>query len=217
MSAVSSTEATNASGEILSMSITQALAKLKLIRKRIQNVINEGDFIKMKTKKTSFDVEEFSKDVKSSFQSFSDLVILYNKMKSAIVISNATTTVNIAGKVYTVAEAVERKRSIEFEKELLEKMKMQYNEVKRLYESHQASELARVERLLSVELGKDSKTNPDTIKVLSESFLADNKATIIDPLHLESLIKSSSKEIELFETTVDYTLSESNGKTMITI
>ncbi len=131
--------------------------------------------------------------------------------------SNATTNVSVGGKTYTVAEAVERKRSIEIEKNLLERMKIQYTSVQRAFEAHQVAEQARVERLLSVELGKDAKTNPETIKILSDSFLADNKATIVDPLHLEALIKAMSEEIELFETTVDYTLSESNGKTMISI
>jgi hypothetical protein len=164
-----------------------------------------------------FDADKFSAQAKGSFQSFGDLLKLYNKMKAAIVVSNATTTVNIAGKVYSVAEAVERKRSIEFEKHLLNRMKFQYIGVMKAYEAHQVSEQARVERLLSVELGKDSKTSPETIRILSESFLAENKAEIVDPLHLESLIKTMNEEIEVFETTVDYTLSESNGRTMITI
>lgn len=164
-----------------------------------------------------FDADKFSAQAKASFQSFNDLLKLYNKMKAAIVVSNAMTTVNIAGKVYSVAEAVEWKRSIEFEKDLLNRMKMQYIAVIRAYEAHQVSEQSRVERLLSVELGKDTKTSPETIKVLSESFLAENKADIIDPLKLETTIKSMAEEIELFETTVDYTLSESNGRILISI
>jgi hypothetical protein len=199
------------------ISITQALAQIKLIRKRIDNVIEDGDFIRMKTKKSLFDGDRYSSQAIGSYQSFTDLLKLYNKMKAAIVVSNATTTVNIAGKSYTVAEAVERKRSIEMEKELLNRMKMQYVRVMKEYEAHQLAEQARVERLLAVELGKDSKTSPDTIRILSESFLAENKAEIVDPLHLETKIKSMGTEIDEFETTVDYTLSESNGRTMITI
>ena len=200
-----------------SISITQALAEIKLLRKRIETAIDSGEYIAMKTKKMMFDSDKFIANAKSSYQSFQDLLIRYNKIKAAIVISNATTTVSIAGKTYTVAEAVERKRSIEFENSLLARMKVQYNDVKKRYEAHQVSEQARVERLLSVELGKDTKTSPETIKVLSESFLAENKADIIDPLKLETTIKSMTEEIELFETTVDYTLSESNGRTLISI
>ncbi len=199
------------------ISITQALAEIKLLRKRIDNAIDSGEYIAMKTKKMMFDSDKFVANAKSSFQSFQDLLTRYNKIKAAIVISNATTSVTIAGKSYTVAEAVERKRSIEFEKSLLSRMMLQYNDVKKRYEAHQVAEQARVERLLSVELGKDSKTSPDTIKILSESFLAENKADIVDPLKLETLIKTMTEEIELFETTVDYTLSESNGRTTISV
>ena len=213
----SSSGSSSSSSVALTMSITEALAKIKLLRKRIDNAIEDGEFIAMKTRKIMFETDKFSTSAKASFQSFQDLLTQYNKMKAAIVASNATTIVNIAGKSYSVAEAVERKRSIVFEKELLDRMKIQYNDVKRRFEAHQLSEQTRVERLLSVELGKDSKTSPETIKILSESFLAENKAEIVDPLHLESLIKSMNNEIELFETTVDYTLSESNGRTMITI
>ncbi len=206
--------ATSATQDI---SITQALAEIKLLRKRIDNAIDSGEYIAMKTKKMMFDSDKFVANAKSSFQSFQDLLTRYNKIKAAIVISNATTSVTIAGKSYTVAEAVERKRSIEFEKSLLSRMMLQYNDVKKRYEAHQVAEQARVERLLSVELGKDSKTSPDTIKILSESFLAENKADIVDPLKLETLIKTMTEEIELFETTVDYTLSESNGRTTISV
>ena len=195
----------------ITMSITEALARIKLLRKRIENATGDCEFIKMKTKKMLFDAEKFSSQAIASYQSFNDLLKFYNKLKAAIVVSNATTKVTIGGTVYSVAEAVERKRSIEFEKDMLNRMRMQYNAVVKQYDAHQISEQARVERLLSVELEKDSKTSPETIKILSESFLAENKAEIVDPLHLEAKIKSMNEEIELFETTVDYTLSESNG------
>jgi hypothetical protein len=136
---------------------------------------------------------------------------------SAIVISNATTRVTVAGKEYTVAEAVERKRSIEFDKQLLEVMKSQHVSVQREYTDHTNTEQLRVERLISNELGKDSKTSVDTVKALSETFLAENKAEILDPLKLADRIRTMTTEIEDFETTVDWVLSETNGRTLITI
>lgn len=194
-STASATGVTSPTDMPSSMSITQALARLKLLRKRIENTIEDGEFIKMKTKKVPFDIEEFTRHAKASHQSFKDLLTFYNKIKSAIVISNATTNVSIGGKSYTVAEAVERKRSIEFEKDLLERMKLQHNLVQRAFESHQAAEQARVERLLSVELGKDAKTNPETIKVLSDSFLADNKSSSIEEYKAVALRGANRSEL----------------------
>jgi hypothetical protein len=47
--------------------------------------------------------------------------------------------------------------------------------------------------------------------------LAQNKAEIVDPLNLVKEIASLNKAIEDFETKVDWVLSESNGKTTITL
>ena len=87
----------------------------------------------------------------------------------------------------------------------------------REYEAHVASENARVERLIQTELGKDSKTNVEVITQLSETFLAQNKAEIVDPLGLAKEITTLNKSIEDFETKVDWVLSESNGKTTIRV
>ena len=48
-----------------------------------------------------------------------DLISRRNKIKSAIIMSNAKTVVEVAGKQMTVAEAIDKKSSIEYEKELL--------------------------------------------------------------------------------------------------
>jgi hypothetical protein len=200
-----------------SISITQALAEIKLLRRRIETCLSDASFTTLKTKKSLLDADRFAVQARASHQSYTDLLSRYNRLKSAIVISNATTRVTVAGKEYTVAEAVERKRSIEFDKQLLEVMKSQHVSVQREYTDHTATEQLRVERLISNELGKDSKTSVDTVKALSETFLAENKAEILDPLKLADRIRTMTTEIEDFETTVDWVLSETNGRTLITI
>lgn len=200
-----------------SISVTQALVEIKLLRNRINSCMSDATFIALKTKKSLMDTDRFSTQARASYQSFTDLVARYNKLKSAIVISNATTRVTVAGKEYTVAEAVERKRSIQFELSLVNKMKSQHLEIQRKYKDHVETEQLRVDRLLANELGKDSKTSVDVVKALSETFLSENKAEILDPLKLSSLIGDLTKEIEDFETTVDWVLSESNGRTLISV
>jgi hypothetical protein len=197
------------------ISVTQALAELKLLRKRINSGLDDAKFIDLKTKRSLLDVDKFGVQARASLQSYLDLLDRYNRLKSAIVRSNATTEVLIAGKTYTVAEAVERKRSMSYEQNLLETMKQQFRDVQEQLEQHQRADQARIDRLLSAELSKDSKTNVDTIKSLTEAFLAENKVEVIDPLKLEERIKTMEKEMEEFQTKVDWVLSESNGRTSI--
>ena len=199
------------------MSVTQALSELKLLRSRIQSAIANSSFITLKKKRDLLDVGRFSTEANASYQSYSDLLNRYNKIKAAIVIANATTKVTIGDATYTVAEAVERKRSIELEKDMLAVMRSQYSGAIAQHSAHTASEAARVERLLQSELSKDSKTSVDTITQLTETFLAQNKAEVIDPLNLSDKIDIMTKRIEEFETKVDWVLSESNGKTQILV
>uniref|UniRef100_A0A6C0AQD0 Uncharacterized protein n=1 Tax=viral metagenome TaxID=1070528 RepID=A0A6C0AQD0_9ZZZZ len=198
-----------------SVSVTQALSELKLLRSRIQHATNGAHLIAMKKKRDMLDSSRFATEARASYQSFTDLLARYNQLKAAIVLSNATTSVKIGDKTYTVADAVERKRTIDFEKAMLNTMKQQFEQVKREHESHTVSEQARVERLLQSELSKDSKTNVEVITQLTETFLAQNKAEILDPLNLETKIAEMNRQIEEFETKVDWVLSESNGRTVL--
>ena len=199
------------------ISVSQALAELKLLRKRIQNVTTHSVFTVLKKKRDLLDTTKFSSEALGSYRSYKDLLARYNAIKAAIVLSNATTMVSIDGVNYTVADAVERKKTIEMEKEMLKTMQLQYDMVHRDYDNHTATENARVERLIQTELGKDTKTNVEVIQQLSETFLAQNKAEIVDPLNLADKIRDLNKSIENFETKVDWVLSESNGKTTITL
>jgi len=199
------------------ISISQALAELKLLRKRIQTATSNSVFTTLKKKRDLLDVPRFTVDAQASYQSYRDLLNRYNSIKAAIVLSNATTRVSIAGTEYTVADAVERKKTIEMEKNMLHLMQMQFDKVKNDYDSHTSSENARVERLIQTELGKDAKTNVEVITQLSETFLAQNRAEIVDPLNLAKEIAVLNKTIEDFETKVDWILSESNGRTTITV
>jgi hypothetical protein len=205
------------SNQMPSISITQALAELKLLRRRMDSALDGVAFVALKKKRDTLDVASFNTEAAAAYQSYMDLLARYNGLKAAIVQSNAVTEVTVAGVAYTVAAAVERKRTIEFEKQLLAVLRQQYKDVQELFEAHQRAEQLRVERLLQVELGKDSRTSVETVSTLTETFLAQNKAEILDPLGLADKIRKLSTSIEEFETTIDWVLSESNGRTLITV
>jgi hypothetical protein len=199
------------------MSITQALAELKLLRKRLDSALDDAEFVTMTTKKNMLNKAAFAVDAKASLQSYRDLLARYNRIKAAIVESNARAKVTIAGKTYSVAEAVERKRSIQYEEELLDRLQRQWKAVSDEYDQYSVTEHARVDRLLSAELGKDSKTNVDVVQALYKTFLEESKAEIVDPINIRDTIRELRKSIDDFTTNVDWVLSEANGQTMIVI
>jgi hypothetical protein len=199
------------------MSITQALAELKLLDKRIQKALDSVTWADVKTKSHPVDTEKFGRNVQAEYQSFLALVQRRDRMKRAVVSANAATQVKIGKWEGTVAEAIEYKTSIRYKKQLLDTMRMQLLTAKAQFTSQQESVDARLEKLLHSELGKDVKTSPETITALTNSFRENNKVELVDPLDLSARTNELEEEIEAFETNVDWVLSETNGKTLIQV
>lgn len=198
------------------MSITQGLAELKLLQKRINKGLDGASWMALNTKTKKVDEEALKKRATSEYQSFMDLVKRRDSIKRAIVLANANTNVVIGKKwTGTVAEAIEHKTSLAFKKLLLEKMKETILDVEREHTNAVEETTSRLDRLLSSELGKDVKTNPETIASLTASFQESNKVVVLDPLDLRSKARDLEEEIDAFETNVDWVLSEINSKTMI--
>jgi hypothetical protein len=210
------------------MSVTQALAELKLLDKRIRSLTSEHmsemwteanlpSWIKIKTKQTPVDLEAHKKDCEADWQSFMALVNRRYSIKKAIVVSNATTVVKIGEWEGTVAEAIEHKQSIRYKKDLLEICQKIVAKGEREYKEKQDELQGRLDSLLQSELGKDVKTNPDTLQQLTVTFTENNKIEKSDPLKVNERIQQLKKEVEEFELNVDWVLSEANGRTIIEI
>ena len=199
------------------MSITQGLAELKMLDKRITTHLKHLRWCDVSTEANRVDAEKLKSRAEAEYQSYMDLVKRRDSIKRAIVLSNATTRVKVAEWEGTVAEAIEHKSSIEYKRRLLESMKAQLQEARAKYETAKGQMDAKLERLLQSELGKDVKTNPDTLAALTNTFRSQNKIDLVDPLDLAAKVSALEEEITSFETNVDWVLSEANGKTTVEI
>lgn len=204
------------------MSITQGLAELKLLDKRINKCLGYAvDWAQLRTKTNKVDEADLKKTAQSEYQSYMDLVKRRDTIKRAIVLSNAQTQVTIGTGpkkwVGTVAEAIEHKSSLTYKKNLLEKMVRNIDRIDAEYKEATEALEKRLDGLLSSELGKDVKTNPETITALRTSFMETNKIELVDPMDLKKMATDLDEEIDAFETNVDWVLSEANGKTMISL
>jgi len=210
-----------------SMSITQGLSELKLLDKRINKLVgaeryNEVQtpcfsFIDVSTKTKPIDADRLKKEAMANYQSLNDLLKRRDTIKRAIILANSTTQVKIGNWTGTVAEAIEQKSSIKYKQTLLFCMKKRMEDVNTRLTEEKAELEQRLDRLLSSEMGKDVKTNPETVSALTKSFNESNKVVLVDPLDAAKLISQMEDEVENFATNVDWVLSETNGKTIITV
>ncbi len=204
------------------MLVTKGLNELKLLDSRINRKIQEANFIsaaKLSASNVDGKVtkEEFKEHAKADYMAITDLIKRRNQIKAAIVKSNAITMVEVAGKKMTVAEAIDKKNAIEYEKSLVRKLSEQYAIAidKVNWENSKVDE--SVERLLITAYGKEGKEKitQASYDAIANPYRSANEYALVDALETEKIIKTMTDEIEAFESEVDTCLQISNSTTVI--
>jgi hypothetical protein len=200
-------------------SITRSLVELKTIDGRISKIIDGGLFMtfKTKSKNTRYNEEDFKKSATADFQSVTDLIKRRDQIKNAIVLSNATTMVEIAGAKMTVSQAIEFKNTIAYKTALLATLKQQRQMVIVDVDAHRQKVQNKVDENIRIICGKDAKPDAATLKMVSDGITAGDPVDVYDPLNLDKVIEGMEREIEDFRANVDFVLSESNAITLINV
>lgn len=201
--------------------ITRALVELKTLDKRIKLKIREGGFISVAIGKmpvTGFVSNDQARKIfESNFDSIRDLINRRHIIKKKIVQSNATTMVNINEKHMTVTEAIERKNSIDVEKDFLNSVTEEYVEVIQKSEAHISSVEGMIQSVTEALVGKQAKLKDQDIDKIKAIADESHKTLIIDPIGLRKTIETMRSDIDYFIKEVDISLSESNTRTEIEI
>lgn len=204
----------------MTLSVAGALVELKLLDKRIAKATSTGIFVSYQEgndlPKGYKTLNELEDKIKSSEQSVMDLIERRNKIKSAIVVSNATTTVHIGGVAMTVAEAIERKSSIEYEYGLLNEYKRQLANALRMVDGINKDVERRADAMVQTYLGND-KSKADEAETIRKNFIESKVAKLVDVLDIKAKIEQLEESIDTFEAEVDLVLSTSNAVTMLEV
>lgn len=208
------------------MTITRALVQLKKLNSQIDAAINSGKFVSKTVGKNQFrkvvgtndSVESMSAKIQASYDSVDALIEYRSKIKSAIVLSNASTYVRVLGKDITVAECIDLKSTLEF--------RQNYLQVLHISLARELTDISKANELLdkSIELSMNTIYGSEKGKVTEDSYKAvanpqkeQKEYSILDPMKIESKIEKVTKEIEELSSELDFLLSESNARTAITI
>lgn len=203
------------------MLVQMALKEQKMLDVRIERATSNARFC-IGSKKIDKNAEpgtskeDFQKNAIASYQKVNDLINYKEAMKRAIVQSNAMTEVEIAGIKMTVAEAIDRKQTIKYKKNLLLEMRSQYDMQMAKVNQHNTAVDIQANNIVATAYGKEK----DNLKQVDVSTIVDpyrkmNEYELIDPLNLKNKIEELEREIEDFEANVDTVLQISNCSTWI--
>lgn len=206
------------------MNIHQALVELKTLDKRIMAAIQEGTYVvankHCNAKIHGVPVKEFSDHVKSHYQKVTDLIARCDAIKRAVVNSNAVTKVEIAGKTYTVAEAIDMKNhGVDRLRSVLAKLSRDSQIAQREVDSANGFELERRadEHIRNMFGNTDVKGAAEEVKNARAEFIAAQTMELVDPIGIQKEIARLNEQIYEFEVNVDAALSVSNALTIIEI
>lgn len=206
------------------MSIHKALCELKVIGDRIEKTMGKIPFVlaneHANRKIQGIPIEEFIAQIKSTHQSTVDLIARREAIKCAVVKSNAVTKVTVAGKEYTVAEAIEMKNhGMDFIRMLKTKLSSELDRAKRLAEMANGQNLEnRADGYIKNLYGTtDMKNLTEEANAARKTFIEQHTTELVDPLKAADMVTALENQFYDFMSEVDAALSVSNSLTEITI
>ena len=206
------------------MTVQRALNELKIIDERLSKRLTE--FVVVGTKKVSEarvvetreSIVEFENRAKGVLDSVDGLLKRQQELKHAIMTSNATTKIEVAGKTYSVMTAIDRKRTIEKEKLVVKYMRDALIRAEGKVSQENDKMESYIQRQTNAMAGGDlSSKKDDYIIAFEKSYREQNSWDLVDPLKLRDLIEQREQEISMFELEIDTALTVSNAITKIEI
>lgn len=206
----------------MQITVTKALTEIKKLDKQIAK-LTQGTVFIMTAKNGRVSgfasVEEASKVIKSGLDKLKGIMSRRTAIKAKVTASNAATKVTIASKEMTVAEAIERKSSIQQNETLLGVMKQQFNKVVAAQARHDNMVQQEIDRKVEQIFGnvKRIDANDSTYQTIKTQVEKANTLKLVDPAALAKQIEELEEAIDDFKANVDVELSVSNATTSIEI
>ena len=205
------------------MTVHQALCELKVLNKRVSKTINETKPISFKEhssrKVDGITETDFTEQAKASHNSAIDLINRQIAIKAAVNQYNAEKIVTVAGKDYTVAQAIWMMQfGIKEKKTLLDRYANMLTMVNATIERENGQRLNdRAEAFTVSMCGNKDKADPKAFNDSIEEYKKNHALELVDPLGIRKVISDMENEISEFEAGVDAAIQVANATTTLEI
>lgn len=211
------------------MIVTQALDERDLLKKKIHDAIKKCDFVAVQKPgddviaQDKQKVADYEAEVKASFQSIRDMMDRYTRLDAAILLANATTKIEVAGKTMTRAAAINLRKMMkgqgladtDFTDAMIRKMTTDLDRARlKIARSQEVADRQR-------EVMSNSLVSSDK-KVLSEDNLksitayCDNLVLkLVNPIDIEKAIADMQEKWDNLTTNLESAIRISNATTYV--
>lgn len=202
------------------MLVHEAMANLKILDARIASMNYNTYFHANRANNSKIEGKEIPEvitSIQENHQSMMDMLRRRAAMKQALSLSNAATHVVIGGREYTVAEAIEMKRSgVQLKKAYLEILRRQLTAAKMTCNKNNDVLESKADTYVANIVGTKEQAGAKTFNDVREAYIKANTYEIVTAPDMEKVINQLALEIDTFEAEVDSKLSISNAVTTIT-
>ena len=207
------------------ISITRALATLKSLNVRIEEE-SKRQVLTVPTRGTGDTLDvvdwpgtsaEAEAIIKKRWQGLNDLINVRNDIRRAVLLSNATTKIKIAGKEITIVEVLDYRKGLPEKTKLLNALKQNVSNVAAVTVRANTAYEKQLQEVRDNAMAGQRKHDEESMAVFLNPITIMHKPGILDPLGAAKIIEDMEAEIHDFELNADYALSESNATTKIVI
>lgn len=203
------------------MTVHRALAELKTLDDRIHKAIAGAYYCfankHSNTKVNGVGIDDFVATIQDNYKSVKALINRRNAMKKAVVLSNATTDVEIGGVKYRVAEAIEMKNhGMDNYRTLVNTIARNRAVAQDYIDNHNGATLEKKADDYVVGLyGSKEKATGAEAEATRKAYIDANTYDFVDPLGIVVIQQNLEDMIANFNAEVDAALSVSNAITEI--
>lgn len=210
--------------------ITQALDERDLLKKKIIDKIDKACFVDTikknedTVKRAKITREDFKNQAEANYQQIESLIDRFQRIETAIVLSNAISKITTSYGTYTIAEALSIKRRLkddgndeDFENYLYDKLQEDYDSFSITVDNKNKELQSVAENMRLSILGKDNKTKDDRPLDVVETYVKENTTELVDPLKIKSLIDKLIERKDKLLREIETQIKVSNATTFIEI
>lgn len=210
--------------------ITQALDERDLLKKKIIDKIDKACFVDTikknedTVKRAKITREDFKNQAEANYQQIESLIDRFQRIETAIVLSNAISKITTSYGTYTIAEALSIKRRLkddgndeDFENYLYDKLQEDYDSFSITVDNKNKELQSVAENMRLSILGKDNKTKDDRPLDVVETYVKENTTELVDPLKIKTLIDKLIERKDKLLREIETQIKVSNATTFIEI